>query len=240
MSRLSPTSRPRPTRRHRSVALLGAAALLLTGCGSATPGTALTIGEEEISLAQADRAAEALCLGAQQTSQAQGQEMQSIPMVTARRAAVNILAVDQVVRNLMDEYDVEPGAAYAAERAEHATQAERLPERLREDYVDVMSVQSLINDVALELGAAALRDEGVRNPSEEEAGTRVNQLISEGWPDAEDMHVDPRFGLALREGQLVPSDTTLSVPVSEAALAGAAEQPDPAYAGTLPAGQRCG
>lgn len=238
---MSRSSRPRTTRRHRSAALLAAAALLLTGCGSARPGTAVSIGGEEISVAQADRAAEALCLGAVQSSQEQGQEMQPISMGTARRAAVNILAVEQVIRDLMDEYDVQPGEAYTTTRAEAAAQAERLPERLREDYVDVMTVQDLLDSVALELGAAALREEGVRDPAEEEAGARVNQLLAESWPDADELDLDPRFGLALGEaGGLVPADTSLSVPVSEAAVAGAAEQPDPAYAGSLPAAQRCG
>lgn len=233
MSRTTATS---TTLRRRSAALLGAAALLLTGCGSAAPGDAVTVGEETISVAEVDRAAEALCEGAKQNPQG----MQAYPMGYVRRAAVNILTVEQVVRGLMEEYDVEPGEAYAAQRAELARTAEQLPERLREDYVQVMSVRSLIDSVALELGAAALREEGVAEPTEEESGTRVNELITEAFPDADELDLDPRFGLALREGQLVPADTSLSVPVSEAALGGTAEEPDAGYTGSLTAGQRCG
>ena len=39
---------------------------------------------------------------------------------------------------------------------------------------------------------------------------------------------------------LSPIDTNTSVAVSEIAKSGLAEQPDPAYAETLPSTQRCG
>ena len=60
------------------------------------------------------------------------------------------------------------------------------------------------------------------------------------WPDANGVDIDPRYGLRNVDGALTPVDTNLSVAVSDAAKAGLNEEPDAAYARTLPITHRCG
>lgn len=232
----------RPARRRVAV-LAAAAGLLLTGCGSASPGTAFQFGDERVSLARVDAAAQGLCLGLEDQMVETGQQL---PLGLARKTAVDLLTAGKVFEQLMEEYDVTPGAGYQSQRAEAQRVAEQvgMSEEVGDAYVDVITVQPLAESVLLPLGEAALAEEGVNDPTPDEAAERGNALLQEAWPEAGDLDLDPRFGLESAEGQFRQADTSLSVAVSDDALAATAQEGDPGYdpgyVATLPSSQRCG
>lgn len=221
----------------RPLILAAAAGLLLSGCGSLSAGTAATVGDETISLAQVDRAAEAVCRSFEDQLVEAGQV---VPLSEMRQYAVGLLAASSQARQIAEEFDVDPGTDHQRETARLAAEAEdAVPEELREEYVAIGSTESLVNSVILAAGRAALAEEGVTEVEDEQAMQRGSELMA-SWTEENGVEVDPRFGLELREGQLHRTDTGTSVAVSDTARAGIADQADPAYSSQLPSNQRCG
>jgi hypothetical protein len=62
----------------------------------------------------------------------------------------------------------------------------------------------------------------------------------ERWISDHGVTFDPSLGIELVKGSVQSVDTGLSVAVGEAAVAGAAEEPDEGYARSLPDSHRCG
>ena len=215
----------------------GLAGLLLTGCaGSASPGVAATVGDETISVDRVDAAAAHMC-------EALGDQLRGngtvVPMGVVRQGALQLLALESQSRQIAEEYGVEPGETYERDVAQREQMAATLPEEVREDYVAVMSASTLAQSVLEEAGRAKLEQEGFASPTTEQVTQAGNDLFA-AWPDANGIEVDPRYGLELRDGALVPADTNLSVAVSDQAVKGLATEPDPTYTQGLLAGQRCG
>lgn len=211
-------------------------AVLLSGCGSASPGTAATVGDETITVDQVDNAAEAVCRSVERELRSGSQV---VAMSQMKQYALSLLAAAAEARQIADEYDVDPGPAVERASSQWQAQAQTLPEDLRDDYVAIMSAETMVNEVISEAGRAALDAEGVDGATVEDAAQRGSDIFST-WPDSNGVEVDPRYGLELVDGRLQQVDTSLSVPVSEAALAGVAPDPEPAYVSSLPQNQRCG
>lgn len=224
------------TRLARPALALAATAVLLSGCGAAQPGVAAQIGEETIALSQVDDAAQAVCRSFEEQLRSSSQ---LVPMSQMRQYSLSLLAASSEARQIAEEYGVEPDAAFQTEVANYTRTAANLPEELREVYVEVMTAEALVTSVIAESGEAALVAEGVVNPTTEQAAQRGSDIFST-WPDVNGVEVDPRFGLKLVDGQLQLAETSLSVPVSEVAVEGGAEQPGADFVGSLPVGHRCG
>ena len=60
------------------------------------------------------------------------------------------------------------------------------------------------------------------------------------WFSSHHVVIDPRFGVEIKAGQPVSSDTDLSLAVSSTAKNGLATSPDETYASELPASSVCG
>jgi hypothetical protein len=216
---------------------LGIAGLLLTGCaGSASPGVAIEVGDETISADRVDEAAAHLCT-------ALGDEFRSsgtvVPMGVIRQGVVQLLALDSQAQQIAEEYGVEAGPAYERELASRRQAAQALPEEVRADYVEVMAANARANAVLEAVGREKLQEEGFPDPSTEQVAQAGTDVFT-SWPDAHGIEVDPRYGVQLRDGALVPADTGVSTAVSDAAKAGQATEPDPGYTQGLPPDQRCG
>lgn len=226
-----------PSRTGRLLAVAAAATLLLSGCAQgASPGVAVEVGDETISTRQVDAAAAHMCTALADQFRAQNTVL---PMSFLRQGVVQLLTLSSSARQIAEEYDVEPGAAYRRDVAERERTAAVLPEEVREDYVEIMSANALANSVLEEVGRAKLEAEGVADPTMQEVGEAGAEVFA-AWPGANGVEVDPQYGVELVDGQLVPTDTTLSVAVGERARQGLATEPDAAYAATLPSHQRCG
>lgn len=214
---------------------VGLSALLLSGCaGSATPGVAVTVGEETISTSRINEATSNLCVALGDRF-----EGQSVPLSVIRQGVVQLLALGSQAEQIADDYGLRPGATYRSGVAEQTRLAAEMPAEVRDDFVEVLSTQALASDIRDQVGRIELADQGFAEPTDEDvlaAGTDVFAT----WPDRVGIEVDPKYGVALVDGQLAPVDTNLSFAVSDLAKAGIATEPDPAYAAELPSSQRCG
>ena len=219
-----------------AVAAVSAGAVLSGCAGGASPGVAVDVDGHAISVADVDRGTTAVCTSIEPDLRGAGN---TVAMGNVRQFVVTLLAASEQARRLADEYGVRPGPEYADQVSTLRTTAEAFPEEVREDYVEVMSAEPLVGSVVDAIGRASLEEDGIAEPTVEEISQRGQDLF-QSWPDQHPVDVDPRYGLSMEQGQLVPSDTNLSVAVSDQAKTASEAEPDPVYARTLPAGHRCG
>lgn len=220
----------------RTVGAVALSVLVLTGCGSASPGVAVEVGDETISTRTVDRASAHVCTALGDEFRGNGTV---VPMGFIRQGVVQLMTLSSTARQIAEEYGVEPGAAYQRELAQLERTASTFPEEVREDYVEVMSANALANDVLEQVGRASLVADGFAEPTVDQV-TQAGTDIFTSWPDANGVEVDPRYGVELVDGTLTPVDTNLSVAVGETAQAGLSPDPDVTYANTLPETHRCG
>lgn len=223
------------TRLMTAVAL-ASAGVVLTGCGSAAPGVAATVGDESISIKRVDEAAANFCAALEEQISGQGAV---VPMNYVRQSTVQLLTVRSMAEQIAEAYDVRPGAGYRQAVAQQEPLTEQMPEGSREDYLELATANDLASDILEQVGAIELEKAGVANPTPEQVG-QAGVDVFQVWPDVHGIEVDPRFGLENVDGQLRPVDTSLSTAVSKDAVAAMADEPDVTYAKSLPVGHRCG
>lgn len=212
---------------------VGVAGLLLTGCGSATPGVAAQVGDDVLTVRDIDSATAHYCTSVEQQLES------PVPMSFVRQYVVQLLTLRSQADQVADDYGVSAGSSYENDVAQRQGTAATLPEEVRDDYIELTSTPAYAQDIVDQIGAITLDDQGIADPTSDEI-TQAGLDIFNQWPDANGIDIDPRFGAASVDGVLSPIDTNTSVAVSEVAKSGLAEQPDPAYAETLPSTQRCG
>lgn len=216
---------------------VGLSALLLSGCaGSASPGVAARVGDETISSSRISAATDHLCTALSPQFESEGQ---IVPIGAISQFVVRVLALGSQAEQIAEEYGITPSAAYERDVAERTSAAAAMPEEVREDYIEVMSTQAYAGDIVDQVGRAKLVAEGFAEPTLDQV-TQAGSDVFTVWPDANGIEVDPKYGLELTDGQLAPTDTNLSLAVSDEAKAGLEAQPDAAYANSLPSSQRCG
>lgn len=218
--------------RLMTAATMGVAGLLLTGCGSAAPGVAAKVGDQELTVRQVDSVTANYCT-------ALGELESEVPMSYVRQFVIQLLALRSQAEQIADEYGVEPGSTYLNDVAQRQGTAATKPEEVREDYVDLASTQAYAQDVLDQVGAIELEQDGVVDPSAEEISQAGVDVFNQ-WPDVHGIEIDPRYGLRSVDGVLTPVDTNTSVAVGETAKSGLATEPDTAFAQSLPLTHRCG
>jgi hypothetical protein len=209
-------------------------ALLLTGCGSARPGVAAQVGDETISLSDIDETAVLWCKAVEPELQGQ-----VVPMRFVRAAVLGSMLERAVAEQIAEEYGVEPSESYRAAVAQQTQAAEVYPADTREALVEVSTSAAYRTSVLDAAATAALKADGIDSPTVDQVTQRGEDLFKT-WPDSNEVVIDPRFDVRLADGSLTPAETTVSFGLSRAARDGVAEQPDPAYAQSLPDSQRCG
>ncbi|MCP3422994.1 hypothetical protein [Nocardioides pinisoli] len=212
--------------------MVALAGLLLTGCGSASPGVAVKVGDEEISTRHVDEVTSNYCT-------AVGELESAVPMGFVRQYVVQLLTLRSQASQIADEYGVEPGSTYYDDVAQRQTAAEAQPEEVRDDFVELASTSAYAQDILDQVGRIVLEEQGVTEPTAEQT-TQAGIDVFNQWPNTHDLEIDPRFGLRNVDGVLSAVDTNTSVAVGETAKAGLATEPDPAFAETLPVSHRCG
>ena len=85
------------------------AGLLLTGCGSAAPGIAARVGDEELTVRQVDQTAEEMCTALGDQFASSGTEL---PMGFIRQGTVQLLTLRAQAMQVADDYGIEPGSSY--------------------------------------------------------------------------------------------------------------------------------
>ena len=218
--------------RLMTAATTAIAGLLLTGCGTASPGVAVKVGDEEISTSHVNEVTSNYCT-------AVGELESAVPMGFVRQYVVQLLTLRSQASQIADDYGVEPGTAYYNDVAQRQGTASTKPEEVQDDYVELASTSAYAQDILDQVGRIVLEDQGVTDPTAEQT-TQAGIDVFNQWPNTHELEVDPRYGLRSVDGVLSPVDTSTSVAVGETAKAGAATEPDPAFAETLPVNHRCG
>lgn len=236
-----------PTRRLLGAGL-GLAALALTGCGSAAPGVAATIGDDTISVNEVDETTRAVCAALE--AGLFGDQGGPLPTANLRVGALELLVVSSQARQIAEEYGVEPGADYDRQVAslERAAAAAGLSDEHVEGYVRFASTEALSVSVIDQVGEQQLIADGAEDPTVEDASAAGTEIFTQ-WPQDQEIEFDPRFGVGLQDGGYSATDTGLSVPVSETAQRSVIP-PDAtdqergertaAYAASLPSHLTCG
>jgi hypothetical protein len=220
----------------RTIVAVAAAGLALTGCGSAHPGVAVEVGDEEIPVSRVDSAAANMCTALSEQFEAEGS---TVPMGFVRQGVIQLLTLRSQAEQIAEEYGVEPGSTYGNDVAQRQKTAASMPEDVRADYVELTSANALAQDVLEQVGRMELEERGITEPTVEQV-SQAGVDVFTVWPDANGVEIDPRYGLENVDGALTPVDTNLSVAVSDEAKAGMSTEPDAAYARTLPLTHRCG
>ena len=213
--------------------IVGVAGLLLTGCGSATPGVAAKVGDETLTVQEIDTATSHYCTSV-------GDQLESpVPMSFVRQYVVQLLTLRSQADQIAEEYGVTAGSSYENDVAQRQGTAGTMPEEVRDDYITLTSTPAYAQDIVDQIGAIVLEDQGVADPTTDQV-TQAGLDVFNQWPDANGVDIDPRYGLASVDGALTPVDTNTSVAVGDTAKSGLADTPDPEFAETLPATHRCG
>ncbi|QWC84229.1 hypothetical protein KLP28_11590 [Nocardioidaceae bacterium] len=212
--------------RHRARAAAAAAAvgaLVLTGCGI-HPGQAAVVGSTDISPEQVDETAAVVCLVDQTVGGVQA---------VARSKAVEFL----VGAELIERFGASEGALPTPGQLSQSPAIEQiqndarsLPAAVQQDYVDTITSLLASQQTLVNVGEQRVDPAEQANP---DAALAAGSAAYSEWLAAEspDVSVDPRYG-EWDSGRLVPGDSSLSVAVSDGALAADG-------GGELPATQVC-
>ncbi len=215
-----------------TAATLGLAGLLLTGCGSASPGVAAQVGDQELTVREVDSVTANYCT-------ALGDLESEVPMSYVRQFVLQLLALRSQAEQIADDYGVEPGETYRNDVAQRQGTAATKPEEVRQDYLDLASTTAYAQDILDQVGEIELDRAGVVDPTTEQVSQAGVDVFNQ-WPDANGVEIDPRYGLRSVDGVLTPVDTNTSVAVGDTAKSGLATEPDTAFAQSLPTTHRCG
>lgn len=197
-------------------ALLGATALLISGCGPVHPGAAAVVDGQRVSMQQVDETASAYCAYVLASAQSQG----DIDNAQIRQRSVMLLVQGEVADAIADEegLEVKVPALGAAERA----QVDAAFGRDADDVVTLIQRDQRTSQIAIALGreaGATGGDEGLFA-----AGA---QVLDQALGDA-DVSIDPRFGLSSDNQPLseIGVSGSLSVPSGDLDAATAEDRPD--------------
>lgn len=210
-----------------------AAVLLLTGCAGLRPGTAVQVGDEQITTDEIDDVATQFCAALEEPL---NQQAQTIPHSYFRGGIAGVLALREVAEQVAADYGVEADSEeYRQQIADLRSQAGSLPEAQQQAVIAVESGPFYVQAIRAAVGEEVLDGEGEKSEFE-----TAGQEAMQRWIDENGVEFDPALNTTIRDGQVATADGSLSFATSEGAKAGLEEQPNSALAATLPESQRCG
>jgi hypothetical protein len=213
-------------------------AVSLTGCGVAgtsfQPGVAAEVDGQKISTDRVDRLVGDYCDAVREQLQQDGSV---VPLGYLRSGVVGQLALVSAAEQLAAEHGVDPTQDYERVVTDLEAQTRNLPEDQRDAVVEVNGSSAYVQAVQLAVGDKLLGEEG--EPSGPEAAGQRGADELNAWLDDHDIDINPEFGIAFEDGQVVSEDTQLAFAVGDTATTSALEAPDQEYAKSLPASQRC-
>jgi hypothetical protein len=213
-------------------------AVTLTGCGVAgtsfQPGVAAEVDGQKISTDRVDRLVGDYCDAVREQLQQDGSV---VPLGYLRSGVVGQLALVSAAEQLAAEHGVDPTQDYERVVTDLEAQTRNLPEDQRDAVVEVNGSSAYVQAVQLAVGDKLLGEEG--EPSGPEAAGQRGADELNAWLDDHDIDINPEFGIAFEDGQVVSQDTQLAFAVGDTATTSALEAPDQEYAKSLPASQRC-
>ncbi len=212
-----------------------AATMALTGCSALSPGVAADVEGHTFSTAEVDDLADALCAvnSAQASSGATEVSGRQV-----RGAAVSRLVQVQLAEQLGEQEGLRPDETRVAQQLTSVEeQLADVPDDQLATFMDSYAELLRGADVLTQLGRRSLSEQGQKNVEDSAALDEGSRQLQE-YAKKADVEVDPRFG-SFEDGQVVPGDGSLSVPVSENAVTGVSQEPSPAFLSGLPPTQKC-
>jgi hypothetical protein len=228
-------------------ALIGVAALTmlvgLAGCGSDLgpdihPGSAAVVGDQDVTFAEVDDFADALCDWQEPEIEKAGSPL---PMSYVKAVAMDSIVDDLLTHQFAEEKGLEPASGYKEAIAQVKSQvAESKFSRKIGDTVLEFRGREIYHQGIM--ATAGLVDFAEKHEAADQSGAiaRGEEVFAK-WRKAADVSVDPRFGTV--EGatfDYTAPDGSLSIKVSDLAKRAAAGQNDKEYVDSLPPAQRCG
>jgi hypothetical protein len=239
----------RTRRRPASVvALVAAAGLLLTGCGSSLgihPGAAASVGGETVSMSTIDKTTKSFCTAyVKQAQSSQQQQSGPLPMGTFRSYVASSLAQRALGRELAEQYSVDPAADYQRQVDQFQTALASSPAGERDAVVQVATAQAYLQNVQISIGQLLSGNTGTTN-ADIKAQLQRGEVATQDWLNDHDVSVDPVFGIDVDGGKFTPGhhDQT-SYAVSALARGGVEAEtggqgPPSSYTSALPTAQIC-
>lgn len=221
-------------RRLRLAVLAAVATTVLGGCAGLHPGAAAVVGSETITHQQVDEVARAVCSANIASGRMSGQPAAPLHSRGARETALTILLETELSHQFGRARGVEaPQRQVAQAVAASANGIAMLPAEQRADFRDALRGYAEGQFILIEAGRRAL---GQDVPEDEAIAEGRRQRA--GFISSLDVEVDPRYG-RYEDQRFKRGGTSLSVPASAEARAGARTQPGPAYIEALPPSQQC-
>ncbi len=208
----------------------------LAGCGNLNPGVAVKAGDETVTVREVDDTTGDYCeaiLTQLQTNK------QVVPNRYLRSGIAGVLAQRSVAEQLAVEYDVEPGERYDEKVVQVEQSVRTLDPSVQAAVVTVETAGTYIESVQAAVGTKLLAAEGTTDAKYSDQVARGRQAYEE-WISEHGVSFNPQFGVAMVKGNVEPADTAVSFPVGDNAKAGASNEPDQAYAESLPGAHSCG
>lgn len=215
-------------------ALVAGAALALSGCGL-HPGAAAVVGDTTISGAEVDDAAAALCSANITGAKAQGQPKPDLAARGARQAALQLLVDTELSHQYGQEKGVDPEPSKVSAAVQQNKQTlDLLPESHKPVFEDLLRSYAEGQLMLIQIGRQSLANPDADDNAALSEGTKLRNK----WAGSVDVEVDPRYG-TWAKGTLTPASGSLSIPVSQRAVAGANADPAANWVAALPTSQKC-
>ena len=218
--------------------MAAAAIVALTGCGALHPGVAADVGSATISHGEVDDVAIALCSANITGAEAQGKPAPDLATRGAREGALQVLLESELSRQFGEEMGVDADEQQVSQAlAENEESVALLPEDQRDDFRSALRKYAGGQLILIEIGRQSITEQGQADVTDDQAIAEGQRLRGEFVKTIE-IEVDPRYG-AFAKGTFEAGGAALSVPASDAGLAGAKADPGPGFVSGLPASQRC-
>jgi hypothetical protein len=224
------------------LAAAGASVLMLSGCSQSLGGdVAATVDGRTITNADVKFLAELQCdaINAAVKDPAQASSVQTVSRKQIRADMLNAL----VQSRLNGELAKEQGVSY--DRATYRQVMDQFEQSVtaapQQDQAKFRSMIGKLYQGQLEVYAIAAQElgaQGVAQPTQEQVEALVTKIQDDYRKNAT-VKIDPVYG-AGNSGIAGADDTSLSAPLSAFAKASVASPEDAAWAGKLPANQKCG
>ena len=222
--------------RVRAVPAAALALLVLTGCGTITPGTAAVVNGTRITNHEVNDLAAAQCFAADRAAAAGNSTAMAVSRV--KQQSLGLLMDTELSRQYAEDEGIEPQKFLAkAFFSQIEPEIRRLPGKTRTVLTDVFQSWAT--------GRAILVQAGSKATGQAPSPTNLDQLTSAGlrardsWLKKATIVTDARYAPS-KEGFPGGGDGSVSRASSDFAKGEGATQADPKWVGALPASQKCG
>jgi peptidyl-prolyl cis-trans isomerase SurA len=229
-------------RLQRSLPVLAASVVLLSGCGVANtqfhPGVAAQVGDDTITTKHVDQVTDDYCTAVEVVTKGDPSvtSQEPKPRRYLTRQFANSLILTSAVQQLARDYKVVPTSAYRSRLAQLEPQLEKLDDEQHDAVVEILSVQYFVPDVLTSIGGVVLAKEGNSSATDDDKLTAGQDVLTK-WIADHDVEVNPTYGIEF--GSSDPVDSDLSYAAGTTAKNGLADKVVADYAEGLPESQYC-